>query len=57
VNQIKHIVNEMKVKNCINVVRHLIENGTVGLCPLLFLDVHYEVKKRMPDVDTLSVLL
>jgi hypothetical protein len=47
----------MKVKNCINVVRHLIENGMVGLCPLLFLGVHYEVKKKMPDMDTLSVLL
>jgi hypothetical protein len=46
----------MKVKNC-NVVRHLIENGTVGSCPLLFLGVHYKVKKKMLDVDTLSVLL
>jgi len=55
-NQIKYIVNEMKVRNCINVIRHLTENGTVVLCPLLFLGVHYKVKKKMPDVDTLSVL-
>jgi len=39
------------------VVRHLIENVMVGSCPLLFLGVHYKVKKKMPDVDTLSVLL
>jgi hypothetical protein len=56
-NQIKHIVNETMVKNCINVVRHLIENGMVGLSPLVFLGIHYEVKKKMPDVGTLFVLL
>jgi hypothetical protein len=33
------------------------ENGTVGLCPLVFLGILYEVKKGMPDVENLSIFL